>query len=175
MEPSKDELPALVAVNAVVGGAPDVVVLLRGVDVFSDGVALRLEWAARRGDRDGDGWQALQGAFSGGRWGGPQQAPADELRFGVELADGQRIIADEVGGIPEREPSGPTLRFLRSGGSGGLGHLVHHGLLWLWSLPPEGELQLVTEWRALGIPQTTFGIDTAPLLAAVERVRPLWQ
>jgi len=46
--------------------------------------------------------------------------------------------------------------------------------LWLWPLPPAGTLDLVTEWRALGIPESRVTLDASVLRAAAGAVQPLW-
>jgi hypothetical protein len=49
-------------------------------------------------------------------------------------------------GFPEGDgdpPEGPVLRLDQSSGSGGLSHVVHEYLLWLWPPPPPEPLELV--------------------------------
>jgi hypothetical protein len=88
------------------------------------------------------------------------------LRFGVELADGSRAIADR--GPPEAG-GGPTLT-PRGGGGGGLSYDLG---FWLWPLPPAGPLRFACAWPDEGIEETTAELD-APIRELAARAVELW-
>jgi hypothetical protein len=172
------ELPARVPLNEVLHLTNDLAVVLLDAEVFADGCYFRIEWKLRRGDKNDVEWEQISEQFMGGRWGRAERQSGSILRFGVELSDGQRLI-DVEGRLPwdndNAEPVvGHSLRFREEGGHGGEETLTHHGGLWLWPLPPEGNLTIVSEWAAFDIPQNTFQVDATALRAAAALARPLW-
>jgi hypothetical protein len=172
-EPPRDELPEPFAVSEVIARGDDIVVVLVGVRVFSDGVELLIERHLRRGSRDHRQWRAAQTEFSG--HGGPGMGGGDRLRWGVALGDGERIFADERFGAPLlNQNTGHTLRVTRGGGGGGSTRYTMHDGLWLWPLPPEGPLELVLQWPAFGIGESRVIVDGGQLRALAASVRPLW-
>jgi hypothetical protein len=174
----EDELPARVPMSAVLLRGDDVVVVLADVEVFSDGCYFRMEWSLRRGTRNDAEWQQVSERFHGARYGRPERAAGTILRFGVELADGQRIV-DVEGRLPwnadgDNPRPGHSLRFREEGGHGGDDSYTLRGGMWLWPLPPAGDLTIVSEWAAFDIPQSTFQVDATALRAAAALARPLW-
>jgi len=99
------------------------------------------------------------------------------LRYGVELADGERVFAE-----PFFSPSaGPTesqrhvlSRLGGGGGGGGRTYSLTDGL-WLWPLPPAGPIVLVVQWPAVGIGEHRVTIDAAQIDALAEQAHPLWE
>jgi hypothetical protein len=95
------------------------------------------------------------------------------LRFGVEFADGRR--ATNTGGRGARprdtEPAGPVL----NDGSGGGGGGRWTATMFLWPLPPPGQLVLVCEWPAAGIPLTRTEIDGRAVHEAAQRAQVIFE
>jgi hypothetical protein len=91
-------------------------------------------------------------------------------RFGIGLADGQKIV---LGRHPEHdgdEPRGPLLI-----SSGGGGNRDEWGMkTWLWPLPPSGPMTFVMSWPKLEIPETAVTRDSNELLTAATEAERIW-
>jgi hypothetical protein len=48
------------------------------------------------------------------------------------------------------------------------------GHLWVWGLPPAGDLFVVCEWPAVGVPVSRFATDGDTIRAAAEHSSKLW-
>jgi hypothetical protein len=97
--------------------------------------------------------------------------PAEFLRFGVRFADG--TSATNLAGRhlePDASPTPPVL-IQRGGGGGGRRFDFEY---WVWPLPPDGPMTLVTEWPWKGIAESRAEIDTAPIRAAAARAVQLF-
>ncbi len=70
---------------------------------------------------------------------GPMGLPEEQLRFGVEFADGRKATNLGWPGRPLDEP--PAISLARRGGGGG-GGSWGPGYWVLYPLPPEGQLTL---------------------------------
>lgn len=46
--------------------------------------------------------------------------------------------------------------------------------LWLWPLPPAGDLRLVAQWAELGMPEASIAIDGGQLREAGARAQKYW-
>lgn len=109
---------------------------------------------------------------------GLDDLPDGFLRFGVELADGQR--ASNLGGRhayakPDESPRRPVL--FQHGGGGGHSHanaVTWNLAFWLWPLPPAGALRLFCEWPVAEIGLSHVAVETGPILESAERAVPLW-
>jgi hypothetical protein len=106
-----------------------------------------------------------------------QELPPELFRAGFQLADGskatwlaaaRRAAAKSL--RPAVRPKGPVLRPLAGGG----GDLRWSQDLWLWPLPPEGRLEFVCEWPALGIELTRAELDSREIREAAKRSQTLW-
>lgn len=98
--------------------------------------------------------------------------PPEKLRFGVEFADGTK--ATNTSGRSdsgEDPPPGPVLRPGSGSGSGG-GNCRQS--MWVWPLPPAGQLAFVCEWPAAGIPLTRHEIDAQIILDAAGHAQELF-
>ncbi|WP_327296899.1 ankyrin repeat domain-containing protein [Streptomyces sp. NBC_01197] len=162
--------PVVLPHLAVVGGGPDVRVLLTGWSVWPRSVTLHL--AVFRKVR-------LQKADS------PRQSG---LRVGLLLSDGRRLTS--LDGMTQRRtsftgPRGEPVSAVQPQAVGmvpldpGL-HQSHRSLfktdvdLYLAELPPPGETQLVVEWPDEGIAETRSPVEVGSLHAASERVLEVW-
>lgn len=173
------ELPASVHVGRFLSRTPGMVVAVRGADVFSTGCLFNLSWVLRRADQAEEDWADLQDLFfqqgRGIRRGSGRQTG---LMFGVEFPDGAKASTGVLGphGLMERgqEPEPPTLVLNNGGGSGGDDEFSGTGTLWLWPLPPAGDLRLVAQWTDFGLEETSIMLDGGALRSAAADVQQYW-
>jgi hypothetical protein len=99
--------------------------------------------------------------------------PAELFRAGFALADGSKTTrlgagaAVEIATRLDERPKGPVLR----PGAGEGGNRRWSQDLWLWPLPPEGRLEIVCEWPALGSEPTRAELDSGQIRAAATASR----
>ncbi|WP_258724080.1 hypothetical protein [Cellulomonas sp. NS3] len=162
--PPENEVPAPVAVHAVLARTEDVAVALVGGHVYSTGVELDLAVRRRRDDPAAlDLFSLVEGHGHRHR----ANAAPGRLLLGVELADGS--VATNAGPEPDRDDA-PRLG--DRGGRGG-GRSVDKKL-WLTPVPPDGDVVVVCACEALGVPETRTVIPAAVLAGARDRVVTLW-
>jgi hypothetical protein len=103
---------------------------------------------------------------------GDLAAARKSFRFGLQLADGTKVISDHGGRRPgpDSEPAGPILRPFMGGG----GPYSHFSRWWAWPLPPSGPLEFVCEWPDFGIGETRTALDARLILDAADRSVQLW-
>lgn len=178
LAPPEDELGAAVSLGLVVARSDMGVVALPHVTVYSTGLSLDVV-AVARGLTDAQSSRLFheQHLFEQG-----EEPPSGFLRIGLELPDGARV--SNLGGRmgrrrrlmkPDEEPDGPI--FMEAGGGGGSaggGHVSMNPGFWLWPLPGPGTMRVFCEWPVVEIPLSTVDVDTAELIAATERIVPLW-
>ncbi|WP_344798365.1 hypothetical protein [Frondihabitans peucedani] len=173
--PAFDELPAIAPINALMATNEHVAIVLSSVRVFSDGVELLVE---RRMRRSGMTRADFRDLTEERRIRSDSDAHASRLRYGVLLADGERLAGStpwfrEVEGTTV-SPEQHSLATTGQSGGGSDNRYEHRDDLWLHPLPPAGPLELVTQWPLAGIGETHFEMDANLLLDLVPRVRPLW-
>jgi hypothetical protein len=151
--PPENAVGATVPFDLVLANTGDVAVAVGGMTAYPTGVSFEIRVLHREPPPD-DMFFRLHHPGPGG------------LRFGVELADGTRVVADRGAAEPGR---GPTLT-ARGGGGGGLSYELG---FWLWPLPPAGPLRFACTWPDEGIEETTAEVD-APLREAATRAVELW-
>lgn len=175
--PPEEELGAVVPLGLVVGRSEQAVIALSHVVVHSTGVAFEVT-ALARGLADADANRLFHEQHLFDEQGEPPEA---FLRFGLELPGGARVsnlagrAARRRYTSPDVEPDGPV--FVQHGGGGGSaggGRISMRPGYWLWPLPQPGPIGIVVEWPALGVSLSRAALDGAELVAAVERVVPLW-
>ena len=161
-----------VPLELVVARTPDAAVIVRNVVAYPEGFELRFVVRLRHPVAP-DAWPFdLQGPHRGPFTGG--DLPPDLLRLGVQFADGSK--ATNVGGGartpvgPEDPPPGPVM--MPQGGGGG-GRRWDHDV-WMWPLPPPGDLHFVCEWPDHGIPLTRRTVDAELVRAAAAQAEVLW-
>jgi hypothetical protein len=98
--------------------------------------------------------------------------------FGVELPDGSRARSGTRGphgfmGSNE-QPEPPTLALNNDGGGGGDDEMTGTGTLWMWPLPPAGELRLVAQWLDFGLLETSIMLDGGQLRDAAAGAQQYW-
>lgn len=102
-----------------------------------------------------------------------QDVPAEFLRFGVELSDGRRF--SNIGSFPvgAAGPEGePAAVLLQRGGSGGGSRYQQEW--WLWPIPAAGDVTLVCEWPAFGIPESRATLSGDAVRRAAAQARAIW-
>jgi hypothetical protein len=176
MAPPAYELPAAVTVGRFLHRSPTLVMAVRSADVFSTGCSLSLSWLIRRGEQDDEDWAALHSLFF--QFGpGPLrgQARTTGLMFGIELPDGSK--ASSRSNSPygfrgnEKQPEPPTVVLNNGGGGGGEDELTGTGTIWIWPLPPAGDLRLVAQWLDVGLEETAIVLDGGQLRDAAAGVQ----
>lgn len=162
--PPENEVPAPVAVHAVLARTDELVIALVGGRVFSTGVELDLAVRRRRDDPDEPDLFSLVEGHGHRRRAG---AGAGRLLVGVELADGG--VATTADPDPVRDDM-PHLGDRSGSGSG----RSMDKTLWLTPVPPEGDVVVVCACAALGAPETRSVIPAEVLAGARDRVVTLW-
>ena len=174
------ELPAVVHLGKFLRRSPTMVVAVKSADVYSTGCSFSLSWLFRRGEQTDHEWADMQHLFfqpgMGIRRGKERQTG---LMFGVQLPDGSKASTGSQGphGLMEtggQEPDPPTLVLNNSGGSGADDEFVGTGNLWMWPLPPAGELRLVCQWLDFGLEETSITLDGAQLRVAAAGTQKYW-
>lgn len=149
--------------------------------VYSTGCTFELAWTLRRAEEKDEEWAELNGAF----FGHPHSArtverrPFKALLFGVQLADGTKARTGSMPGFGfpagmDSPPEPPVLSLQGNGGSGGDDEMAGKGSLWLWPLPPAGELRLVAQWAELGMQESFIVLDGGQLREAAAGVQQFW-
>jgi hypothetical protein len=91
-----------------------------------------------------------------------------DVRLGLEYADGRRLRTTDL-----RSPMpGDTGGIWPQGGGGG--DQLWQQELWVWPLPPPGEVAFVVEWPETDIPETWTRLDAGPIVAAAARATAVW-
>ncbi len=100
------------------------------------------------------------------------QGPMDDLRFGLQWADGSRAEVEESWPEPggTAGDSGFRLAF-RHGSAGGLGQ---DWGLWLWPLPAPAAVTVHVLWERRGIPETATEFDLSTIVGWAAQSVELW-
>lgn len=172
--------PGVVALSVEIGRSASTVVAVEGARAYDQGAVLRLAVHVRETGREVRRRVFAELDVTHGRGQLDLALPVGGLRWGVELSDGRRATTlDESpwNAVPDAAepaatvPPGPFLD--------GLGRATVQGGtwsrdVWLWPLPPPGDLRLVCAWPDRGVPETATTVDTAALRAGAREARPLW-
>lgn len=177
--PPSYELPAVVHVGKFLHHSPAMVMALRSAEVFSTGCSFNLSWIIRRGEEDEDDWADKHSLFfQPGMRLRRGTVPFSGLMFGVQFADGSKASTGArgphgfMGSTGEPEP--PTLVLNNGGGSGAPDELAGSGTLWLWPLPPAGDLRLVAQWIDFGMEESSITLAGGQLRQAAAGVQRFW-
>lgn len=172
------ELPAVVPISQFLHRSPTAVMAVKSADVYSTGCTFDLSWTIRRGEQSDEEWADLNEVFfrpgPGARRGG---GAASMLLFGVAFPDGSKSSASsQLHGFFEgtEEPAPPVLLMRNGGGNGGDDEFSGSGTLWLWPLPPAGELRLVAQWKDFGMEECSILLDGTQLRDAAGGVQKFW-
>ena len=160
--PPYDEIGVLALSSFQLARTAEVVVAVRGITAYSDGLHLAVVVLFADQARAEDIAYSLQEySRSPGRF-----------RLGVAFSDGRQATSGSRDSPDvERSSTGAQLKLLSSSHAG----LLWTGDYWLWPLPPAGPLVVGCRWPDRGIPETLVQIDPAPLLAAAATSKPVWE
>jgi hypothetical protein len=156
--PPENVIPATVTLNVILVQRVDLAVWVADALVFASGLSFGITVHRREQSDDTP-------LFFG-------PAEPDGPRFGLQLADGCKVIVQRLGEMKPllRRPERPVLRSV----SGSGGRYRSRAEMWLWPLPPAGPLTFFYSWRAAGVEETSAEIDAAPILAAASRAIEMW-
>lgn len=159
--PPGDEIGMLAVSGFVLARTAEVVVAVRGITAYSDGLHVAVVALFADHARSEDVAYSLQ-EFS--------RSPG-RFRVGFAFSD-RRTATSGQRDAPDVEQAGTAqLKLLRSGQQ----DLLWTGEYWLWPLPPPGPLVVGCRWPDRGIPETLVEIDPTPLLSAAARSRSVWE
>jgi hypothetical protein len=172
-------MPAVVHLGKFLHRSPTMVLAVKAADVYSTGCSFSLSWLFRRGEQTDEDWAGLQHLFFHPGMGiRPGRAQQSGLMFGVQLPDGSKASTASQGPHalmePGRRPEPPVLAMNNSGGSAADDEFAGSALLWMWPLPPAGEIRLLAQWLDLGLEETFILLDGGQLRAAAARAQPFW-
>ena len=173
------ELPAVVQIGTFLSRTPEMVVAVKSADVYSTGCLFSVSWLIRRGSQSDEDWVDLQHLFfQPGRSIRRGTGRQTGLMFGVQFPDGSKASTGALGPQVfmdrEQQPEPPILALNNSGGGGGEDELAGTGTLWLWPLPPAGDLRLVAQWTDFGLAETSIMLDGGKLRAAASGAQQYW-
>jgi hypothetical protein len=175
--PPVNSLPSRIGVSSVLATTDDIAVTATGLSVHASGLQIDVQWLLRNRHQSRRDWSTLMDRFGGGRWGNGAVDPARSIRFGVVLDDGTKVVAD-VGDAfhddPAKAPTGPLLTLTEQGGSGDDSYFTTSARLWLWPVPPDGQLELVMTWPEFDVSEARHTFDGHAYSVAARQARPLW-
>lgn len=158
--PPVDEVGALALASFLLARTAEVVVAVRGVTAYSDGLHLTVVVLFADHARTEDLAYSLQEySRSPGRF-----------RVGVRFADGRTATSGQRDSPDVEQLTSTQLKLLSAGQQG----LLWTGEYWLWPLPPAGPLLVGCRWLDRGVPETLVQVDSAPLLTAAASSRSVW-
>ena len=159
--PPGDEVGMLALSSFLLARTPEVVVAVRGITAYSDGLHLAIVVIFADAARAEDLAYSLQEySRSPGRF-----------RIGLAFSDGRTATSGQRDAPDVEEQAAAQLKLLGSAQQG----LMWNGEYWLWPLPPAGPLIDGCRWPDRGIPETLVQIDPAPLLKASALSRSVWE
>jgi len=172
MNPPENEIPAAVAIRALLARTDDVAIALIGGYAYTVGLRFDLVIRLRREPRGSMAQKSevLLSTYSG------RDDSDEQLLLGVEYADGRTATNFHAHGLGSRAMStgdDPDKPFLSPMGGSGGGRSMDQWL-WLTPLPPPGQLLVVCAWSGLGIPESRTVLDGAAINEAGSRAMVLW-
>ena len=159
--PPQDEVGVLALSSFLLARTDEVVVAVRGITAYSDGLLISLAVLFADEQKAEDlSWSMRDFSRSPGRF-----------RFGCVFSDGRAATSGTRDAPQVAQPGVATLVLRHTTPS----ELLWDGLYWLHPLPPPGPLVRGCRWPDRGIPETLVEIDPAPLLAAAATCGPVWR
>ncbi|CAN5273751.1 hypothetical protein BH24ACT10_BH24ACT10_10690 [soil metagenome] len=160
--PPQDEIGALALSSFLLVRNEEVVVAIRSVTGYSDGLHLAVV-VLFADEQRGEDLSYAMNDFS--------RTPG-RFRFGCQGSDGRAATSGtrDAPRVEAPDCDGPTLVLLRAASSA----LTWTGQYWLHPLPPPGPLVLGCRWPDRGIPETLVEIETAPLIEAAATSTTVW-
>ncbi|MBT2512858.1 hypothetical protein [Arthrobacter sp. ISL-30] len=173
------ELPVVLHIGQFLHRSPTMVMAVKSADVYSTGCSFDVSWTLRREEQSDEEWVELNDVFFRPGPGPRRGSGADSvLLFGAQFPDGSKASTGFHGmqGFFEgtEQPDPPVLLLRGSGGNGAEDELAGSGQIWLWPLPPEGELRLVAQWKDFGLEECSIMLDGGQLRDATAGVQQYW-
>ena len=176
----RDELPGTLPLTVELGRSDSTVVRLEDVRAYSVGVVFRVAVRIRRTTVRDRSRVLGQLDVTHGRGSFHLALPQGGLRWGFELSDGRRVTSLDRSPwttVPadadpmDWTPDGPVMD--------GASQPMHYAErwardVWLWPLPPAGDLRAVCAWPDRDIPETSTILDATAIRAAAAAAQPLW-
>ncbi len=176
--PPENELPAVVPIERFLVRTASVVGIVIAAEAYSTGCLFRLRFAIQRGDRDEESWQmTCRRAVSHPHLYPPtSQAENDSgLKVTVTTATGDSTDTQASVPLVDRGRPGPpsepvlALHNVRSSSDRSRAHVTAD--LWLWPLPPPGELTLSATWESFALTSAELTIDASTITEAATRIQ----
>jgi len=159
--PPSDEVGMLALSSFLLARTPEVVVAVRGITAYSDGLHVAVAVIFADQARAEDLAYSLQEySRSPGRF-----------RIGLAFSDGRKATSGQRDAPDVEQQAAAQLKLLASTQQ----DLMWNGEYWLWPLPPAGPLLVGCRWPDRGISETLVQIDPAPLLSAAAGSRSVWE
>jgi hypothetical protein len=159
-------IPESVPATVVLIRTDQVAVAVGSVRAYPNGFEFTVHSRLRH--EDASSWRAPDPFEEDGPGPGPAQ-PRGGLRLGVMFADGRRG-ATTGRLMPRDDPRNLVLQREGGGGDNRRWDLD----FWVYPLPPDGPVTLVTSWLKYGVAETRAELDGASIRAAAERAVLLW-
>jgi hypothetical protein len=160
--PPPTVLGGVVACQLLLARTDDVLLVATHFEAYPNGLAFELVSRVRDSRS-----RIRRGRF--GFW-GEDEDPAAGLRVGALFADGRRAQSFPMDFENAGDPARPVLW---SRGGGGSENEWHQGY-WLWPAPPAGDLVIVAQWIAEGVPETRATVGADLLADARTRIVEGW-
>ena len=158
-----ERVPVAIDQNRVVASNHRVALVLHSVEVYNTGVCFTL-----RGVRPPSAEASDRPLFESSR--GRRGAPG-HLRCGIAFDDGRRATNTDRAGL-RRGDDAPAAMLLSPSGAG-----TDDGFqttFWVWPLPVEGDITIVTAWPAYGIDETQTVLPGDEIRNAAAMSQPVW-
>jgi hypothetical protein len=167
----------VVSFEAVIGRSDNAAIAVRRIVAFQDGFELELvAWVRRPSPQRRPGrfpneiLLAVHGPF--GLHDNDGNLIDALVRFGVQFPDGAKVTNLVDNWAPSPDATEPMHGLESQSGSGSDGQATQE--FWVWPLPDDGDIALVCEWPAHGIPESSVMLDGDVLRDAAARSRPVW-
>ncbi|MDX6199399.1 MAG: hypothetical protein QOJ79_2550 [Actinomycetota bacterium] len=158
--PPGDEVGMLALSGFVLARTAEVVVAVRGITAYSDGLHIAVVVIFADHARSEDMAYSLQEySRSPGRF-----------RVGLAFSDGRTATSGQRDSPDVEQVGSAQFKLLGSSQR----DLMWSADYWLWPLPSPGPLVVGCRWPDRGIPETLVQIDSEPLLTASAQSRSVW-
>jgi hypothetical protein len=164
-------IAGVVPLELVVARSDDGAIVVEGIRAFPDGWQMILRTIRRSSPRPRPR-RRPPGVVHAGRAMFEADDRDDEVKIGMQWPDGGRALVDE-GWDLAADATAPSHVLESGGGQGGDREYTHE--LWAQPIPESGDVVLVCEWAAMGIPETHVHLDGEALRAGAARARPVWE
>ena len=154
--------PVTVGATAVVASNDRFAIVVGPLAVYDRGLLLDLTLIRNPWSETADDRKLILGQI------GPHN-DADGFRSGIRWADGRTARSDRRH-IDVDEGRNASMVNWGGGGSNDASRTEW----WVWPLPDRGDLELITQFPAGGIPETAYVLDGDAIRAAAKAAQPIW-